>query len=142
MVERSSSRQSYIIIGLIGLIIVLLLTFIDFTAVLDLLLSADWRLVGASMIMLIFGYFLLNLRWRYLLRNQHSYRDLLKVTGSGYMYAILMQLPTSVYRIIVMDRKSLANVSDSSSAIAVEVVISLILRMIGAVLVVSLLLAR
>ena len=142
MVERSSNRQTYIIIGLIGLIIFLLLTFIDFSAVYELLITADWRLLGAGTVLLILSYAFLTLRWRYLLGNRHTYRDTLYVTGSGYMFGILMQLPTTVYRVLVTERKSMAKVAESSSAIAVEVVLSLILRLLGAVLVISLLVAR
>jgi uncharacterized membrane protein YbhN (UPF0104 family) len=142
MVKRSSNRQTYIIVGLIALIIFLLLTLIDFSAVFDFLLSADWRLLGASAVVLVLSYVFLALRWRYLLGNRHSYRDMLNVTGSGYMFGILVQLPTTVYRVLVMERKSMAKVTETSSAIAVEVLLSLILRMIGAVVVISLLVAR
>ena len=142
MVERSSNRQTYIIIGLIALIIILLLTLIDFSVVFDLLGSVDWQLMGVGTGLLILGYGALTLRWRYLLGNEHGYRDLLTVTGSGYMLAILIQLPTSVYRVLVMEQKSMAEVPETSSAIAVEVVLNLILRILSAVLVISLLVAR
>ncbi len=140
--ERSSNRQTYIILGLIALIIILLLTLIDFSLVFELLLSADWRLIGAGTVLLILSYVFLTLRWRYLLGNRHTYQDSIHVTGSGYMFGILMQLPTTVYRVLVMERKSMAKVTESSSAIAVEIVLSLILRLIGAVVVISLLVAR
>lgn len=142
MVEQTSRRQTLIIIGLIALIIVLLLTFIDFSAVFDILATADWRLIGAGAVLLILSYVFLTFRWRYLLGNRHSYQDSLSVAGSGYMFGILIQLPTTIYRVLVMERKSMAKVSESTSAIAVEVVLSLILRVLSAVLVISLLVAR
>lgn len=142
MTERSSTRQTYIIVGLIALVILLLLVLIDFGAVFDFLATANWGLLGVSAVLLILGYVFLTLRWRYLFGNRHSYREMLDVTGSAYMFGILIQLPTTVYRILVMERKSLAKVTESSSAVAVEVVLSLILRFLGAVLVISLLVAR
>jgi len=142
MAERSSNRQTYIIIGLIVLITILLLVLIDFSAVFELLSTADWRLIGVGTVLLILSYVFLTVRWRYLLGSRHTYRDSLNVTSSGYMFGILMQLPTTVYRVLVMERKSMAKVTESSSAIAVEVILSLILRLIGAVVVISLLVAR
>lgn len=142
MVERSNNRQTYIILALIGLIILLLLTFIDFSAVFELLASANWGFIGVGTVLLVLSYVLLTIRWRYLLGNQNSYRDTTHVTGSAYMFGILIQLPTTVYRVLVMERKSMARVTEASSAVAVEVVLSMILRLLSAVLVISLLVAR
>ena len=142
MEERSSNRQTYIIIGLIVLIIIILLTLIDFSAVFELLSTADWRLIGVGTVLLVLSYVFLTVRWRFILRSRHSYRDLLNVTSSGYMFAIILQLPTTVYRLLVMERKSMAKVTDTSSALAVEVILSLLLRLFGALVVISLLVAR
>ena len=142
MEERSSNRQTYIIIGLIALIILLLLTLIDIGGVIDILLSADWRIMAAAAVFLVLGYLLLNLRWRYLLGNQNEFRDTLNVTSSGYMFAVVMQLPTTVYRVLVMERKGMAKVTETSSAVAVEVILGFIMRLIGVVLTISFLVAR
>ena len=121
MQENLSRRQVLISLGLVILIIVLLLALVDVGEVFQMLLQADWRLLLLATACLILCYGLITFRTRYLLAGQPGYLETLKVDGSGFMLSILIQVPNSAYRVLVMDRTTSVEVPKATSATVVEI---------------------
>ncbi len=97
MQTNTSRRRTIVIAGVVIILIALLLLVVDVPRVVELLLLADWR-------WMLLGYGLLSIRMRYLLDGRVGFRDTFRADTSGMMLTILVQLPNSVYRPLVMDR--------------------------------------
>jgi uncharacterized protein (TIRG00374 family) len=116
------------------LLIALLLIVVDVGRVIELLLLADWRWMLLGIGFLLLGYGLLSVRMRYLLGGRVGFRDTFRADTSGMMLTILMQLPNSVYRPLVMDRTTDVEMAQATPAVMMEVVFAQILRVVGLVL--------
>ena len=130
MQESGSRRQLLISAGLVILIILLLFAFVDVGAVIEMLLLADWRMLLLATLFLVIGYGLTTLRTRYILGNKPGFLDTLKVDGSGMMLGVLIQFPSSAYRVVTLDRTTSVEASEATSVIVAEYVLSLIMRVI------------
>ena len=113
MQRNNSPRQLLISAGLVILVIVLLLVLVDVGAVIEMLLLADWRMLLLATAFLIAGFGLTTLRTRYILGNKPGYLDTLKVDGSGMMLGVLIQFPSSAYRVVTMDRTTEVKASEA-----------------------------
>ena len=134
MQSNTTRRRLIIIVGVVILLVVLLLLVVDVERVIELLLQADWRWMLLGITCLLLSYGLLSVRMRYLLRGQVGFRDTFRADTSGMMLTILMQLPNSIYRPLVMDRTTDVGISQSTPAVMMEVVFAQILRVVGLVL--------
>ena len=130
MQRNNSPRQLLISAGLVILVIVLLFALVDVGAVIEMLLLADWRMLLLATAFLIAGFGLTTLRTRYMWGNKPGYLDTLKVDGSGMMLGVLIQFPSSAYRVVTMDRTTEVKASEATSVIVAEYVLSLIMRVI------------
>jgi uncharacterized protein (TIRG00374 family) len=131
MEAHGSRRQILISIGLVILIIVLLLALVDVGMVFSLLLQADWRLLLLGAAFLVLCYALITLRSRYLLANQTGYRETLHVDSSGFMLSVLMQIPSSAYRVLAIDRTTSVEMPQATSAMVVEILLGSITRLLA-----------
>lgn len=124
-------RQIFRFLGLVILIILLLFLVVDFDDMAEAIRNTDWSEYALSVGFLLIAYAIYVVRTRYLLKNKLGYRDALAVDSGGFMFGVLIQIPTDAFRALAMNRLPGIDGSVTASALTVGALTSLLVRILG-----------
>lgn len=94
--------------------------FVDLNQIVELLRRADWRILSAAMVALVVAYFLLALRWRYLLGNQTSLGAAFHAINLSNLVNTLTPIPELALRVLITGQSAGVTVPGATSGMLVE----------------------
>lgn len=129
-----------ILLAVAGIILLaLLIYFVDAGRLVIRLQMIDWWQVAVAMIVLLAGYILLTVRLRYVLLNQPGWWETFYANSIGYMVHITMFGPALVVRAVSISLVTPISIAQASSAVLVERLLDMVMRLSATILVVALL---
>jgi uncharacterized protein (TIRG00374 family) len=105
--------------------------FVDLNQVMDLLRLADWRYLTASVIVLVFAYILMAVRWRYLLGNQPDFIPSFHSVNVSNLVNSLTPIPEIALRVLITGQGSGSSVPGATSGILVERSLEQVMRVLA-----------
>lgn len=116
---------------MVSISVVLLLKLVDVREFITIMREANWGVILLAVFFLVLSYWLISLRWRYLLSNEPGIIQSFHIVGSGSMLGILMQLPNSPYRVVTVDRSTSLETSEATLSTVVDVLTGHISRILA-----------
>ena len=125
-------KKRFIIAAVVTLIIGgLFFWFVDLNQIIDLLRLADWRYLSAAVAALVVSYFLLALRWRYLLGNQPGYLPSFHAVNMSNLVNSLTPIPEVALRVLITGQDSRMSISSATSGMLVERSLEQVMRVLA-----------
>jgi uncharacterized protein (TIRG00374 family) len=131
MGKETSKRRIWIAIGVVVVILVVLLFFSDIQKVVDILLDADWVVLGLAALCMVGGMLLITTRWRYFLDNRPKFLPTLHADAISYTSKFFMPIPIPVLRVVNLAQTTSIDVSESTPAAVLNQTISFIMRLVA-----------
>ena len=129
------------IIGLVIVLILFLVVFVDLRVVVDTLRQTDWRLIPLAVAFLLAGNVLLSVRLRYLMNNEPPLLTTFQDDSICYMLNILIHIPAPATRVVAISRNTPVTMPQVTSAVVVERLLEQVMRLTALVLSLALLTA-
>ena len=131
MKKKTSKRRIWIAIGIVILILVVLIFFSDIEEVVDILLDADWVILGLAALCMLCGMLLITTRWRYFLNNRPKFFPTLHADAISYTSKFFLPIPIPVLRVVNLSLVTSIDVSESTPAAVLNQTISFIMRLVA-----------
>ena len=126
-----SHKRIWITIGIILVIFLILLFVVDWEALLHIFQLTNWRIVILATVVLILGYVLISVRWRYILSNKTGLIKTFNADSIGYMVTMFTPIPAPALRVATLNRISSLPLHYVSSGMIVETLLGIVLRILA-----------
>lgn len=131
MRSEGSRRSIWTTIGLIILVVILFVVFLDMDKVLSELQGIDWQVMLVATAFLLVGYLLISVRWRYILANRPEYLTTLNTDSASFMTTILTPVPAIALRVSSIVRATPVTYVEAIPGMAVERFMDLNMRILA-----------
>jgi uncharacterized protein (TIRG00374 family) len=131
MDKKQARRRSWGSIILVGLIIIAFLILFDVGAVIDEILNADWGYLGAATVVVIVGYLLVAVRWRYLLGDRLSLGFTFHSINAANLTKLVTLIPTSPISIFLIGESEEVTYPQATSSLSIAIVLDWVMKFIG-----------
>jgi uncharacterized membrane protein YbhN (UPF0104 family) len=133
-----SKRQQLVILAAVAILVLLLLSLVDWRTLRILLQRTDWNRLLLATPFLLASYLLLVTGWRYLLPVQPPWWRTFSVTSVSFALSCLTPLPDSALRIITTEQGTTASVTQVTAALVMERLLAIIMRLLAFIALLSL----
>jgi uncharacterized protein (TIRG00374 family) len=131
MKKKTSKKRIWIAIGIVVLILVVLIFFSDIQDVVDMLLTADWVVLAAATVCMMFGMLLITTRWRYVLNNRPKFLPTFHADGISFTSKFFLPIPIPILRVVNLSLLTPIDVSESTSAAVIDRMIGFVMRLVA-----------
>lgn len=123
------SKRVWVTTGLILLIAILFVIFVDLEEVFHLLQSAEWGWLAAAGTALLGGYITFAVRWRSLLARRPSLARTFHAANASQMVNVYSPIPGIPIRILLVSDGKLVTIPQATSSSIVERILEQIMRL-------------
>ena len=134
MEPKQKRRRPWITILVIAVVVIVFLVLFDVRAVIDEIVNADWVYLGAATAVLLIGYLILAVRWRYLLGDRPGTRYTFNTMNVSNMANLMTFIPVTAIRIVLMGEHAKVTISQATSSVSLAVVVDLVVKILSLLL--------
>jgi uncharacterized protein (TIRG00374 family) len=138
METKGNRGRIWITIGIVLVIILILVYFVDWEAVLLIFRLTDWRIFAFGAISLFLGFVLISIRYRKILANTPSLMKTYHSDSIGYMVTMLTPVPAPALRTVTLNQVSGLPFHYVSSGMVVETLLGVVMRILALIVVILL----
>lgn len=131
-------RRIWITIGLIAVIILALVYFVDWEETLLLFSEMDWVVLLFGIIFLVIGVVLISVRWRYVLGNVPGLKETFHSDSIGYLVTMLTPVPGPALRVVALTKSTNVPVSSATPAMIIDLLFTTVMRILALILAITL----
>jgi len=132
--QRKSRLRTWLFVAAALLAVILLAAFLNLEALFVQLGSANWTLLLSAAGFLVAGYFILGLRWRYILRNKPDLAPAFHSNNLSDLITLLTPIPAVALRVVSITQISPVTYEEAIPGMAVDRLLDIAMRLISLVL--------
>jgi uncharacterized protein (TIRG00374 family) len=138
MQASPSNTRNWLVAGLVGLLLILILALVDLEAVWQALTQTRWSTLGEATAVFLLGAVLISVRWQHLLNMRAGWLNVFQADSTGYMLAAYVPIPSTFLRIMTTNQITGVAAPQVIAGITLERLLNVIERIVGIVVAVQL----
>ena len=131
MQTGNNRRRIWITIGIVLVIILILVYFVEWDEVVQIFKLTHWEIVILGAVPLILGYILISFRWRKILASKPDLITTFNSDSIGYMVKMFTPVPAPALRAVTLNRISSLPLDYVSSGMVVETLLGIVMRILA-----------
>ena len=134
MESKPKRRRPWLTILVIAVVVIVFLTLFDVRAVIVEIVNADWVYLGVAATVLLVGYLILAIRWRYLLGNRPGTGYTFYTMNVSSMANLMTLIPVTPIRIGLMGEHRKISISEATSSVSLAIVLDTVVKILSLIL--------
>lgn len=134
MEDKPKRSRLWLTILIVAVILLILFYFVDIESVLLILQHTDWRVMLVGAVILVVGFLINTILYRYTLANKPGFMKTFHSDGIGYMVTLLSPIPGPAMRVVTLSRTSSVSASRATSSMVIYVIFGMIMRVLSLII--------